>query len=324
MSGIFRPSRIKNLFSLFFILLGSFLTIRFTVWGIEAVRDEKPAVAVFAFLFALIGLAFGLVSIFLFQFNRKAYLTIGDRKMDGLFGFGTELHEYLVSLRKVELNRGGKGLTLYFTDRICSVFNLQNAKEVCAFLDSRIPKGPGPMTLEEAETTHGKQFRKYILLMVLTILLSLILFGNIGWCVWLTDGKSLESFSQAEIMVFTGFAVAEIITLFILFVLADKCGKQKKICELCYFTCLSAAASEYRNEGLEKYGQIIKVKFFDDYTYRIVIFSAEGNIPAYMLERFDFRTESWVFCFDHAKGFETMSELFDDLEESFVDVLFME
>lgn len=41
-----------------------------------------------------------------------------------------------------------------------------------------------------------------------------------------------------------------------------------------------------------------------------------------MLERFDMKTLSWVFCYELAKGFEILSDLYEELDSSFEDVIF--
>ena len=85
---------------------------------------------------------------------------------------------------------------------------------------------------------------------------------------------------------------------------------------------LSAYALEHKSNGLDKYLNIITIKFFDHHTYRIVVFSPKENIFAYMPERFDIKTLSWVFCYESAKGFEILSDLYEELDNSFEDVIF--
>ena len=41
-----------------------------------------------------------------------------------------------------------------------------------------------------------------------------------------------------------------------------------------------------------------------------------------MLERFDIKTLSWVFCYEAIKGFELLSDLFEELDNTFEDVVF--
>ena len=50
-------------------------------------------------------------------------------------------------------------------------------------------------------------------------------------------------------------------------------------------------------------------------------FAPKENIFAYMLERFDMKTHSWVFCYESAKGFGILSDLYEDLDSSFEDVI---
>ena len=86
-------------------------------------------------------------------------------------------------------------------------------------------------------------------------------------------------------------------------------------------TLLSAAATEHKNESLEKYPSVIGKKYFDDDTYRIVIFAPESDVFAYMLECFDLPSKSWISCYNTAKVFNYLSELYEDIDESFEDVI---
>ena len=102
---------------------------------------------------------------------------------------------------------------------------------------------------------------------------------------------------------------------------ADKCGKQNKICQLSRATLISDAATEHKNDSLDKYPNVIGKKFFNDNTYRIVIYAPENDVFAYMLERFDPSAQKWINCYDAPRKFGDLSELYDDIEESFNEVI---
>jgi hypothetical protein len=147
------------------------------------------------------------------------------------------------------------------------------------------------------------------------------MFFNIEWCVFLTEGKDLADFSKTYDVIFFAFVVAEILTVIFGFVLANKCGEKMEILNMSKLNLLSALALEHKSDGLDKYPNVILKKYFNHHTYRIIVFSPNENIFAYMLERFDIKTLSWLFCYDSVKGFEILSELYDDLESSFEDVV---
>jgi hypothetical protein len=177
------------------------------------------------------------------------------------------------------------------------------------------------MTVDEATSNLSKHKNRFVRLLILTFVFVILLFVHIAWCVLLTEGKDLGDFSQRENIVFVGFAVSELITVGVTFFLADRCGKQNRICELSKFTLLSAAATEHKNESLERYPSVIGKKYFDDNTYRIVIFAPKSDVFAYMLERFDLPSKSWISCYNTAKVFNYLSELYEDIDESFEDVI---
>ena len=324
MKGIFIPSIWKYVFGIFFILSGSFIAIRFGIWGVDAIRTGAAAAAVFSFAFAVIGLLLGVSAIFLFNHNKRAYLTVDDQKIDAQFGFGNELHEPISKIRNVTLTRraaGGAGIELHLADRICWITGLKNAKEICNFILSVNSGARSVMSVEEATSNllkHKKIFMKYL---ILTVVFVGMLFAHIAWCVKLTDGKDLGAFSQRDNLVFVGFAVAELITLVLAFVFADKCGKQNKICQLSRATLISAAATVHKNDSLDKYPNVIGKKYFDDNTYRIVIFAPQSDVFAYILEHFDPSSQKWINCYDAPREFGDLSELYDSMDETFEDVI---
>lgn len=321
MKGIFIPSIWKYVFGIFFILSGSFIAIRFGIWGIDAIRAGAIAAAVFCFTFAVIGLLLGVSAIFLFNHNKRAYLTVDDQKIDAQFGFGNELHEPISKIKKATLSRDAKGVELYLADRICWITGLKNAKEICTYILSVNSGARSVMSVDEAKSNLLKRKKIFMKYLVLTVVFVGMLFAHISWCVLLTDGKDLGTFSQRDNLVFVGFAVAELITFVLAFVFADKYGKQNKICQLSRATLISAAATEHKNDSLNKYPNVIGKKYFDDNTYRIVIFAPQSDAFAYILEHFDPSSQKWINCYDAPREFGDLSELYDDIEESFNDVI---
>ena len=131
----------------------------------------------------------------------------------------------------------------------------------------------------------------------------------------------LAYFSKSDDVIFLAFAFAEIFTVILTFLLASKCGKKLEIFNISKLHILSVSALKHKSDALDKYPNVITKKYFDHYTYRIVVFAPKENIFAYMLERFDMKTHSWVFCYESAKGFGILSDLYEELDSSFEDVI---
>ena len=320
MNGEFKQSLRKYIFCLFFILSGSFIAVRFSLWGIEEIQLNHMASSVFCFSFAVFGLLFGFLSIFVFQFNRKAFLKIEDGKIEAQFGWGEELCTELNNIANAE--NQGKHLKLFIDGNVVWIYNLVNAKDLCQYILSRISKYPNSVNTEEIKFRYQKIKQSYIKYLIATIIAGTFLFIHIGWCVFLTEGKDLTDFSKLDDVIFLAFAFSEVFTIIIAFLLASKCGKKLTALNITKFQILSANAVERKNDALDKYPNVIAKKYFDHYTYRIIIFSPKENIFAYMLERFDIKTLSWVFCYESAKGFEILSDLYEELDSSFEDVIF--
>lgn len=320
MNGEFQQSFRKYIFCLFFILSGSFIAIRFSLWGIEEIQSNHIATSVFCFAFAAFGLLFGFLSIFIFQFNRKAFFKIENDKIDAQFGLSEELHTELSNIKSAE--NQGKHLKLFLGRNVVWIYNLVNAKDVCQYILSHISTHSPTFNIEEVKIQHQKNKKSYVCNLIATILVGAFIFINIAWCAFLTEGKDLVDFSESDDIVFLAFAFAEIFTIILVFWLASKCGKKLEAFNISKLQILSTFALKHKNDSVDKYPNVIITKYFDHYTYRIVVFSPKENIFAYMLERFDMRTLSWVLCYESAKGFDVLSDLYEELDDAFEDVVF--
>ena len=319
MSGEFKHSFSKYIFSLFFVFSGIFIAVRFSLWGIAELQSSRISSAVFSFSFVALGLLFGFLSVFIWLFNKDAFLRIADGKIDARFGFGTELHAKLRDIENAE--NQGKNLKLTVGGNIIWIYNLVNAKDLCRYILSRISTCSSPFNIEEAKTRYEKSKKGHIIYLIATIFAAAFLFINIGWCVFLTAGKQLADFSEFNDAVFLAFTFAEILTVIITFLFADKCGKKLEAFKLAKVQIVSVLAFERKSDALDTYPNIIAKKYFDHYTYRLIVFAPQKDVFAYMLERFDVETLSWISCYDSAKGFESLADLDEEMNDAFQDVM---
>ena len=154
MNGKFNLSTRKYIFCLLFILSGSFIAIRFSLWGIEEIQSNHISSSIFCFTFAVFGLLFGFLSIFIFQFNRKAFFKIEDDKIDAQFGWDKELHIRISDIENAE--NQGKHLKLFTDGNIVWIYNLDNAKNLCQYILSYISKHSNSVNIGEAKIKYKK------------------------------------------------------------------------------------------------------------------------------------------------------------------------
>ena len=178
------------------------------MWGIEKIQLNHATSFVFCFTFAVFGLLFGFLSIFVFQFNRKAFLKIEDGKIEAQFGWGEEFYTELNNIANAE--NQGKHLKLYIDDSVIWNYHLVNAKDLCQYILSHISNPSNTINIEEAKFKHQKNKQSYIKYLIATIIAGAFLFIHIGWCVFLTEGKDLANFSKLDDVVFLAFAFSEI------------------------------------------------------------------------------------------------------------------
>ena len=321
MKGIFKKRNrvLSILWSAFFILSGTFIALRMGTWGLEAIGEGHIAEAIFCFGFMILGIAFGSMSILIFSFNRKAMFETDGKRIRIVCNFGTSYDLDINDISDVSLLGGHLALTTE-TERI-TVINLANAGEICKYLQKIIAPKKSELDFEKEGKIYADLCKKTLVRLIPTVVCTALLFVHIGWCAHLTDGRDLGDFTASDDKVFIVFAIAEIITLVAAFWFAKMCGSINVAREEARKRKDAAYAQLHRKDALERYSGIITIKYFDGGRYRIVVFSPTGDLFGYMLEYFDVKTEKWTTCYEKAKGFEILSELYDDIEENFSDVI---
>ena len=315
MNGEFKRSFRTYILAFILALSGAILAIRFSIWGVQEVLLGRMAACLFCCTFALLGATLVVLSIFILHFNQNASLFVSDDSLHAQFSWKRVVH---VDLKNVtNATRYGNNLKLYTYDDIAWIYGLTNAKEICEYLLSRIERRGFTVDIETARHRYQKSKKAFICYLAITVFVCALLFINIGWCVCLTEGTELDSFSKSDDLVFLAFAFAEIFTFVLAFFLANKCGKALDNLNMFKSHILSAAAQEHMNEGLDQYHNVITKRYLDNYAHRIVIFSPYEEIFAYMLERFDIKTLAWLPCYERAVTFDLLSELYDVLDQIF-------
>ncbi len=319
--GIFKSSLKKFLFSLFFILVGTCIAVTFSLWGIDELESERLASAIFSFAFAFIGLLYGLSSIFVYRFNKNAFLKIENGKIEAQFGFGQALSLDIKDITHVQLRE--KQINLYTNDRVFNIYGLENAIVIYKHITELIPFD-GFSVDEVTRNRLRKSKKSYVIYTSVTAACTIMMFLHLLWCVLLTDGKDITLFSQSDTAVFCIFGFAELITIALTMYFADKCGKKRDLYLRTKHILEMASYLEAGKEGLESYENIITVKYFSDQPCRIVVYHPYEDVFAYMLERYNAKIGRWADCYENSIGFESLSDLVKDVEwrfgESFIKI----
>lgn len=308
--------------ALFLLFAGSLLAVRFSLWGAEEIGKRHVSSAIFCFMAAICGLSLGILSTVLLRFNRKAKLAVERDTLVIRHAWSEEQVLPFENIESVEVS--GHTLTLSSNGQTISVSGLLNAVEMGNFIRRHIPKRTKSVDWE-AERKRGLLCRKkYHRSLILTAAACVWMFALIGLCVWLTNGKELDEFSRREDVIFLIFAAAEILTVCAGILLAGTAGKRLTQYRESLRRLHATLARLHRRDELEKYDGLITVKYFDGGVYRIAVFSPREGRYAYMLERFDMRSAHWSFRYERAMEFQTLSELYEALKDTFDDVWFEE
>jgi hypothetical protein len=321
MKGIFvkRNRVVSSFVAAFFVIVGTFIAIRFGIWGIDALSSSTLAEAIFCFGFALIGICFGCMSILIFSFNRKAYLESDGKSVRILCGFGKRYDLRMDEITEASLI--GKHLLIVTETERITVSNLDNAREVCEYLIEFASIRKRSYSFINEARSYAELKKKMIVRLIPTILLTVLLFVHIGWCVALTDGKDLSEFNTRDDIVFAAFAAAELITFSAALLFARICGRVNVMREETRKRRDIAHAQMHLKDSLEGYSGLIEVKYFDGGMYRIVIYSTNEEKCAYMLEHFNCEGSNWNICYADPREFPTKSKLYADIAETFFDVI---
>ena len=322
MKGCFANRTRQVLVSVLLCIGGSFIAVRFALWGIEAIAWAKISSAIFCFLAALFGLGFGALGILIFQHNRHAVLEIGEDEIRIRCGWSREFCLLLDRIWHAELQ--GAHLGLYTPQKMVWVIGLTNARELWAYLLERIANRPVQIDLAAERQRCQCYHRKYVRLLTLTVIVGFLMPLHVIWCALLTDGKNLKDFTPEQDGIFAAFAAVEVITVFILVLLVCRWNRVSASYRLSQKRILIAAAQEHRSDGLDSYGGVQAVKYFDRGTYRVVIFSPIYGTYFYMLERFDAEALQWRSCYEAAPAFGSLPDLYEDMVCRFSGEVFEE
>lgn len=317
MKGIFKPRNIPWLFCLIMLVSGSVAGIRLGIWGVDAIlQGEGMASAAFCLIMSMFFLAFGCLSILIFNVDRSAYLEVDDDNLRASFGWGTKISVPLGDIEDVHAER--YFLTLWTKQKMYRISGVMNAVDVGAYILSRIParvwkKDPA----EESKKLRSEKKRSYVFL-CLAVLFAVAMFANIGWCVLLTDGKELTEFTRHDDVIFLIFVFIELITVVGMCLFAARCGVAMHRRDRCVLTLLAVGAFENRKNGLEIYQEVLSVWYFRSATQRIVIYRDDGY--SYVSESYTL-DKGWCAVYPAPLAFETFQELDEDISFRFSDVI---
>ena len=328
MQGKFKSMGFRLVFSLFFLLIGTGLCIRFGTWGIAELQNSQLASSIFCFGFALFGILLGCLGILLLRFNYGAYLCADASGISGRFGLSDPVTIPYHEIEWVTLELNAFHLRLK-DRRTISVYLLTNAEELYQYIRPHLSLRQFVDIPQCSQKIKRLQYRRIVCLTGLFVSLCLM-FGSLIFCVIRTNGKDIADFDRQDNITFLGCAVFGLAMVIIAFLLADYSGKlNRHILDLHgQLTC--AAAYLGRMDGLDRYGaDLIGVKFFETCTYRIIMLHVLdekiGYRYCFTLEEFLLVTCTWRPC--PGLGFwtfHTLAEMEEAIDERYGDELMNE
>lgn len=189
---------------------------------------------------------------------------------------------------------------------------LENSYKTYVYIFSRIKPQKDGENLMKIATTNNKR-RKNAIVGVISLIV--LMFVNIFVCVILTGEKDFADFTTRDTKIFVIFSITEILVFVMMFFLVflSNIFYRKSIHSmrmLCYYTAI-----KLKDKGIEKIEQIVEVKYFVDYSKRLVVIKAEDESYFYF-DAFFFNEHR-----PNSSYWETITELIPYNNESLESML---
>ncbi len=317
MNGLFYKSWRKLPRCLLLMACGSFMAIRFGIWGIDALRTPSvpSSQALFCLPAALFGLLLGGAGIVLLRYNRGAHIEVNESGIQGCIGLGQDISVKRSEI--VDVYAHTHHLTVETKTGLTVISDLQNALALAQYLLTVTPTLRLWRTDEAEAMRQAKHHRrKYRRALLGTVFGVLLMFIHIFWCVLLTGGRDISDFSAVEDSIFTVFLTAELLTTLGTFLLARTAGKILIRYQRSQLRVLSIRAYADRQKHLPD--GTTDVLYFRHATLRIVIYAQAGGY-VYRLQKFD-PFYSWINC-DTSAQFDNRTALQNEIDRRFEGIL---
>ncbi len=280
MKAVFKKS---NPIVLVFFFVMAVLWLALSAFLIGKNSDGGRSAMIVCFIIAVI---LCLLGIFLFIYNRGAYLQLDDRKIVGNFGLFNHLECKMADVRfaMAEMDR----VLILINGRTYRIRGVKNAFEVRDFIRQRMPFEPCRSKRELAASVkkQSQYQKKHIFAVVCSGVLSFVwIFITIA----LTGARDLPEFHTLDWVFFSIMCALEVPTIIAMFVFAIKSGKRS--------FPLEKQTYELKRSILESTpllsgpGRVISVLTDFDCSQRITVYGDcvdhEDDSTCYSIEVFD-------------------------------------
>ena len=321
MSGRFgRHPLFGRTFASIHLIVGSLIAIRFGSWLIDAIRSGGTlATKSFCAFFTIFGLIWGVSSIFIFTFNRKARLEVTETHISARYGWNQELD--LPLDRVLDVWASGNALTIATENGNIHISGLLNAVEIGRFITERIDP---VVWLQDVEASKKKVKRAkigYIVSAVLLALCGIALIAGFLVLVKTTHGNALEALNSEEDRAFVVFFAAELVIFALACVFVWLLVKNKATAEFHGEVERACAAYENRRSQLERFPDLIGVLYYNNDKCRIVAYREENY--RYMTQHFELKG-GWIDYYGKPMEFDSLEELESDIRDAFSTVILTE
>lgn len=264
-------------------------------------------------MFLFLSLACLAAAIFVTLYNRDAMLEIHGTRISGRFGLNKKIDKSFEEIKDVFIN--GTGLLFLFKDgEVASVAFVQNAFNIIHELKSQIYEykakfGEKPDMPTRAESLLKKAVGERRVWLILTVIVSVLIFASIFIVLKITDFKDMVDFTEEDKRAWTIFIIT-LITLVILFsvvftvFMAKKplveANRQNVVTSLIFSTPLQNVKAE-------------KVVFSFPFWVRLTFYKDENGETAYFWEHVNWAKGKYsLVCVKPEKEDSPSDGFFDD------------
>ena len=230
MEGIF--IRRKPLLAVVISGMCALLAARFGEWFVRAVsRHEDAFTSVICGILFFLALGAGIFFLVILRWNRGAHLAVTETEFSASCHWNRKISLSLADILMVRAEfRSLHIMTKSY--QTYEIHGLVNADEICSYIDTR-ESFRNREWVDCADTVIGnsdkkKRLRKRFL--ILCVVMSILMFAEIGITAMLTGGRDLSDFHERDKAIFYIFLILEAFTVVLAFVFAGKAGHMKTAC----------------------------------------------------------------------------------------------
>lgn len=316
MEGSFVKFQKNKLLYVISMLAGAFIAGRFGYFAVNAYANENIVGTLLSILFATAGAGSLAGSLYSLIFKTRMYFKADETGIRAKHGISSFFLKY-DDIEYMWMHNQALFFRLK-NEKYKQVVLLKNARELYRYIVGHIPQSDFETKKgEEQMRKNGKTagFRMLSLVVLFLISVGLILLAS-----YFTGDADPAQFDNRQIKSFLLFLFIEVLLWLMLLLQTSRVTENTRNANYYAHRLLSTLAEQNKNLGLSNYPNLQRVRYFYDFSKRMIFSKASEGKWECILEHYDYNEKNWIS--EAHRSYETEEAMHDDLEVFFGHILF--